>query len=139
MRNALFYRINTKLSLLVASAVMFGSVAELSAQVIQLIPAPGKYYTDDKAGNGIVFNYAAYMISNNTASSFPSVYVSITNIVSTNRIQLAPIDSGVRALGALAPGQTKMAAFFLKGPSFAANTDTLIGLTNRTHPFSVFD
>src|SRR5260370_10335985 len=139
MRNALFYRINTKLSLLVASAVMFGSVAELSAQVIQLIPAPGKYYTDDKAGNGIVYNYAAYMISNNTASSFSSVYVAITNIVSTNRIQLAPIDSGVRALGALAPGQAKMAAFFLKGPSFVTSSDTLIGLTNENHTINVFN
>src|SRR5260370_34330738 len=139
MRNALFYRINTKLSLLVASAVMFGSVAELSAQVIQLIPAPGKYYTDDKAGNGIVYNYAAYMISNNTASSFSSVYVAITNIVSTNRIELAPIDSGVRALGALAPGQAKMAAFFLKGPSFVTSSDTLIGLTNENHTIKVFN
>ena len=69
---------------------------------------------DDKAGNGIVFNYAAYTISNNTAATLPSVYVAITNIASTNRILLATNDSGVRALGTLAPSQTKMVGFYLK-------------------------
>lgn len=49
----------------------------VQAQVIRLISAPGKFYVDDKAGNGIVYNYAAYTISNNTASSFPSLYVAL--------------------------------------------------------------
>src|SRR5215470_87351 len=107
-------RMAGKITLLAAAALMLGS-AELSAQVIRCISAPGKFYVDDKAGIGIVYNYAAYTISNNTASTLPSVYVAITNIVSTNRINLVSVDSGVRALGSLTPGQTKMAAFFLKG------------------------
>src|SRR5205823_12649497 len=55
----------------------------VQAQQIHLVSSPGKFYVDDKAGNGIVYNYAAYLISNNTAATLPSVYVAITNIVST--------------------------------------------------------
>src|SRR5439155_18703493 len=99
-------------------AVMLLAPGAAPAQTIRLISSPGKFYVDDKAGNGIVYNYAAYTISNNTGVTLPSVYVAITNIVSTNRVTLASVDSGARALGALAPGQTKMAAFYLKGPSF---------------------
>src|SRR5690242_11425435 len=83
------------------AAALFGD-SRAAAQTIQLISAPGKFYVDDKAGNGIVYNYVAYTISNNTATTFPSIYVAITNIVSTNRITLASVDSGVRALGSLA-------------------------------------
>src|ERR1041385_6248719 len=118
---------------------LFVSSAPLCAQVIQRISSPGKFYVDDKAGNGVVYNYAAYTVSNNSAVTLPRVYVAITNIVNTNRITLATNDSGVRAMGSLAPGQTKMAAFFLKGPSFTGNSDTLTGLTNENHTIRVLD
>src|SRR6266478_4123812 len=129
----------SSLALLGAFAVALFGHSRACAQTIQLISAPGKFYVDDKAGNGIVYNYAAYTISNNAATTFPSIYVAITNIVSTNQITLASVDTGVRALGSLAPGQTKMAAFFLHGPSFAANTDTLTGLTNENHTIRVLN
>ena len=91
-------------------AVIFLAVAG-QAQIITRISTPGKFYVDDKSGNGIVYNYAAYTVSNNTGVNFPSLYVAITNIVSTNRILLASADTGVRALGSLSPGETKLAAF----------------------------
>ena len=87
------------LSLLAAAVLLFGGSANLSAQTIQRISSPGKFYVDDKAGIAMVYNYAAYVISNNTASRLPTIYVAITNIASTNLINLAPIESGVRALG----------------------------------------
>src|SRR5881628_1686215 len=80
-----------------ALAVMLLGCGGASAQTIRLISAPGKFYVDDKAGNGVVYNYVAYTISNNTAATIPSVYVAITNIVSTNRITLSSIDTGSRA------------------------------------------
>jgi hypothetical protein len=127
------------LTLLAAGALIFGSGANLPAQVIQRISSPGKFYVDDKAGIGLVYNYAAYTISNNTAARLPSIYVAITNIASTNLINLAPTESGVRALGSLAPGETKLAAFFLQGPNFTANTDTLLGLTNENHTINLLN
>src|SRR2546426_10991210 len=90
--------------LLVLVCALTGLVPAAQAQAIRLISAPGNFYGDDKAGNGILFNYAAYAISNDTGVAMPSVYVAITNIAATNRIQLAANDSGVRNLGALAPG-----------------------------------
>ncbi len=121
-------------------ALLAGALAsKVQAQVIQLITSPGNFYVDDKAGNGIVYNYAVYMISNNLATNIPSTYVVMTNIVSTNRILLATTDSGVRTLGALAAGQTKMAAFYLKGPSFTKGTDSLINLTNENHTIRVLN
>src|SRR6266404_2299775 len=121
-----------------AAAILFG-YGEAGAQVIIRVSAPGKFYVDDKASIGMVYNYAAYVISNNTAATFPSVYVAITNIVSTNMIQLATSDTGARALGALAPGQAKMAAFSLKGPGFTGNSQTLINLTNENHTIRVMN
>ena len=88
----------------VAAGLLLGH-GEAPAQVISRVSAPGKFYVDDKASIGLLFNYAAYLISNNTAATFPSVYVAITNIGSSNLIQIGASDTGVRALGALAPGQ----------------------------------
>src|SRR5947208_1482157 len=62
-----------------AAAILFG-YGEAGAQVITRVSAPGKFYVDDKASIGILYNYAAYVISNNTAVTIPSVYASITNI-----------------------------------------------------------
>ncbi|MSU57437.1 MAG: tandem-95 repeat protein [Pedosphaera sp.] len=145
----LFARLATNLSLgkgrfgllvaLVVLTVMAMGQGVASAQTIRLISAPGKFYVDDKSGNGIVYNYAGYTVSNNTAGTLPSVYVAITNIVSTNRITLSSIDSGARALGALAPGEVKMVAFYLKGPGFTGNSDTLTGLTNEIHTIRVLN
>src|SRR2546426_1597285 len=59
---------------IVALALLF-ACAETPAQTIQLISAPGKFYVDDKSGNGILYNYAAYTVSNNTAVTLPRVYV----------------------------------------------------------------
>src|ERR1051325_7203676 len=123
------------LLLCTCAALLFCS--EGSAQVIRRVSSPGKFYVDDKAGVGVVYNSAVYTISNNTATTFPGVFVAITNIVSTNRVQLTATDSGARALGALAPGQTKMAAYYLIGPSFTGNSDTLFGLTNENHTIRV--
>src|SRR5439155_11149204 len=109
------------------------SYGEAPAQVISRVSTPGKFYVDDKASIGLLFNYAAYLISNNTAATFPSVYVAITNIGSSNLIQIGASDTGVRALGALAPGQAKMAAFYLKGPSLTGNAQSLLNLTNENH------
>src|SRR6266566_989429 len=106
---------------------------DASAQIISRVSAPGKFYVDDKSSIGLLYNYAAYLISNNTAATLPSVYVAITNIGSTNLIQIGNSDTGVRALGALAPGQAKMAAFYLKGPSLTGNSQTLLNLTNENH------
>jgi len=105
------------------------------AQAIRLVSAPGSFYGDDKQGNGILNNYAAYAISNNTAVTLPSVYVAITNINSTNLIQLAASDPGVRFLGVLAPGQVKLAAFYLRGPSLTGSSFS--GLANETHTIQV--
>src|SRR5437016_10579016 len=71
----------------VAAAILLGH-AEARAQVISRVSAPGKFYVDDKASIGLLYNYAAYVISNNTAATFASVYVAITNIVGTNLIQI---------------------------------------------------
>src|SRR5690349_17306896 len=60
--------------LCLAVALLFG-FGEARAQVITRVSAPGKFYVDDKASLGLLFNYAAYMISNNTAATIPSVYV----------------------------------------------------------------
>src|SRR5947207_15310753 len=57
-----------------AAAILVG-YGEAGAQVVIRVSAPGKYYVDDKASIGLVYNYAAYIISNNTAATFPSVYV----------------------------------------------------------------
>jgi uncharacterized repeat protein (TIGR01451 family) len=108
------------------------------AQTIRRITAPGKFYVDDKDSNGVIYNYAVYTISNNTGINIPSTYVALTNIHPTNRIQLALTDNGVRTLGALAPGETKLAAFYLRGPSFTGNSDTLLNLTNETHSVQVW-
>src|SRR5882724_9472899 len=124
--------------LAVAAAILLGHV-EARAQIITRVSAPGKFYVDDKASIGMVYNYAAYVISNNTAATFPSVYVAITNIGSTNIIQLATSDTGARALGAIAPGQSKMAAFSLKGPGFTGNSDTLLNVTNENHTIRVMN
>src|SRR5437867_1885098 len=115
-----------------AAAILFG-YGEAGAQVISRVSTPGRFYVDDKASIGLLFNYAAYLISNNTAATFPSVYVAITNIGSSNLIQIGASDTGVRALGALAPGQAKMAAFYLKGPSLTGNAQSLLNLTNENH------
>ena len=124
---------------LAAFAVMLGALGVSHAQTIRRITAPGKFYVDDKQGAGIVYNYAVYMVSNNTASTIPSAYVALTNLIATNLISLSTNDSGVRPLGALAPGETKMAAFFLKGPSFTANSDSLYNTTNETHTIRVYN
>src|ERR1041384_5212366 len=116
----------------VGAAILLG-YGEARAPVISRVSAPGKFYVDDKASIGVLYNYAAYIISNDTATTFPSVYVAITNIASTNLIQLGTSDTGVRALGAIAPGQAKLAAFYLKGPSFTGNSQTLLNLTNENH------
>src|SRR5437868_1804392 len=50
--------INLK-TLLLGSVLLATTVApNVNAQVIRLISAPGKFYVDDKSGNGIVYNYA---------------------------------------------------------------------------------
>lgn len=112
------------------------------AQVIHRISAPGKFYVDNKDNGGVpadvVYNYAVYTISNNTGVTIPSIYVALTNIYPTNRIQLAPKDNGIRTLGALAPGETKLAAFYLKGPGFTGNSDTLLNVTNEVHSIQVW-
>src|SRR5205823_3009649 len=87
----------TRICLLAVATALLWSGGEVRAQIIRRVSAPGKYYADDKAGNGVVYNYAAYTISNNTAATVASVYVAITNIVSTNRITLANTDTGFRA------------------------------------------
>src|SRR5207249_2338796 len=38
-----------------------------------------------------------------------------------------------------APGASKMAAFFLKGPGFTGNSDTLTDLTNEVHTIRVLN
>ena len=74
MKNARFMSVNSFVSkalwLGVLVAVMLGQ-GGANAQTIRRITAPGKFYTDDKQNNGVVFNYAAYMISNSTASTLP--------------------------------------------------------------------
>ncbi|MFN3409497.1 MAG: Ig-like domain-containing protein, partial [Limisphaerales bacterium] len=112
---------------------------EASAQTITRVSAPGKFYVNDKAGAGVVYNYAIYAISNNTASPLVGPYVVITNLVPTNRITLAAQDTGVRPMGILAPGEVRLAAFYLKGPSFTGNSDTLLNVTNETHTIRVLD
>src|ERR1051325_4586171 len=66
------------LLLCTCAALLFCS--EGSAQVIRRVSSPGKFYVDDKAGVGVVYNYAVYTISNNTGTTFPGVLVAITNI-----------------------------------------------------------
>src|SRR5205809_8085649 len=66
-----------------AAAILVG-YGEAGAQVIIRVSAPGKFYVDDKASIGLLYNYSAYLISNNTAATLPSVYVAITNIASSN-------------------------------------------------------
>ena len=78
---------------LAAFAVMLGALGVSHAQTIRRITAPGKFYVDDKQGAGIVFNYAVYMISNNTASTIPSAYVALTNLIATNLISLSTNDA----------------------------------------------
>src|SRR5947207_2498285 len=51
----------------IAAAILLGNM-EAGAQVISRVSAPGKFYVDDKASIGIVYNYAAYVVSNNTAT-----------------------------------------------------------------------
>ncbi|TAL07200.1 MAG: tandem-95 repeat protein, partial [Verrucomicrobia bacterium] len=109
------------------------------AQTITRVSAPGKYYVDDKAGAGIVYNYEAFMISNNTASTLSNIYVVATNFVSTNMITLGTTDRGVRAVGDIPAGQARMAAFYLKGPSFTGNSDTVSGLTNENHTIRILN
>jgi len=94
---------------------------------------------DNKAGVGVVCNYAIYAISNNTAGNLVSVYVSMSDLVGTNLIRLADTDNGLRQLGALAPGQTKLAAFYLQGPGFTGNSDTLLDVTNVYHSVKVYN
>src|SRR6266567_2846223 len=62
----------------VAAAILLSHV-QAPAQVISRVSAPEKFFVDDKASLGLLFNYAAYMVSNNTAATIPSVYVAITN------------------------------------------------------------
>ena len=124
--------------IVMTSVVLLGN-CETQGQVVNRVSAPGKFFVDDKSSLGLLYNYAAYMISNNTAATIPSVYVSITNIAGTNLIQLASTDTGVRALGALSPGQAKMAAFYLKGPSLTANAQSLLNLTNENHTIFVLN
>lgn len=123
---------------IVAIALLGLFTVQSEAQTIRRITAPGKFYVDDKDSNGVVYNYAVYTISNNTGINIPSVYVALTNIYPTNRIQLASTDNGVRPLGALAPGETKLAAFYLRGPSFTGNSDTLLNVTNEVHSVQVW-
>lgn len=122
-------------------AMMLGWISgpEARAQVMHLASAPGKFYVDDKAGAGVVYNYAVYAISNNSAGPLTGLYVVLTNLVPTNRVTLASTDTGVRALGNLAPGQTRLAAFYLRGPSFTGNSQTLLNLTNETHEIRILD
>src|SRR5688572_4679033 len=86
------------LARLAFALVLLFTAGETSAQVIRRVSAPGKFYVDNKLDGGvpadIIYNYAIYTISNNTATTFPGMYVAITNIVSTNRVQLAPTDTG---------------------------------------------
>jgi uncharacterized repeat protein (TIGR01451 family) len=130
-------RIGYLLWLAILAGTLIGPIST-EAQTIRRISAPGKFYVDDKDSNGVIYNYAVYTISNNTGVNIPSTYVALTNIYPTNRIQLSPTDNGVRPLGALAPGQTKLAAFYLKGPSFTGNSDTLLNLTNEVHSIQVW-
>jgi uncharacterized repeat protein (TIGR01451 family) len=122
--------------LFLALAILLASVFGMQAQTVRRVSSPGKFYVDDKASAGIVYNYAVYAISNNTSSNIVSAYVALTNLVATNMIKLASTDSGVRALGALAPGQTKLAAFYLQGPSFTGNSDTILN-ANEPHTIQV--
>jgi hypothetical protein len=73
------------------------------AQVFQRVSAPGKFYADDKASAGLLFDYAAYLVSNNTASTLSNIYVVATSLVSTSLIQLEDSDTGVRAIGVSCP------------------------------------
>ena len=122
-----------------ALAVALLALGGAQAQTIRRITAPGKFYVDDKQSAGIVYNYAVYAISNSTSTNIVSAYVVMTNMIATNLITLASTETGVRSLGALAPGQTKLAAFYLKGPSFTGNSDTLINVTNETHTIRVYN
>src|SRR2546426_33016 len=57
----------------VAAALLFGH-GEARAQTINRVSAASKFYVDDKASAGLVYNYAVYSISNNTATTFPGLY-----------------------------------------------------------------
>src|SRR5882762_1637803 len=62
--------------LALAAALLVGHSAA-RAQVIRRVSAPEKFFVDDKSSVGLLYNYAAYIISNNTAATIPSVYVAI--------------------------------------------------------------
>src|SRR5438094_6963793 len=57
-----------------AAAILVG-YCEAGAQVIIRVSAPGKFYVDDRASIGLLYNYSAYLISKNTAATLPSLYV----------------------------------------------------------------
>src|SRR5205807_474273 len=69
------------------------------------------FYSD--IGHSLDAMYVSYQITNGDAVTYPSVYVTASNF-GGGIVSLGGGDTGARAIGALAPGQTKTAFFFMK-------------------------
>ena len=88
------------------------------------------FYCDFSKAPNLTSMYVAYQITNDTATNYPNVYVTATNFVG-GVVTLSTNDNGVTNLGALAPGASKMAFFFLQ--------TTGATLTAQTHDIKVYN
>src|SRR5215212_9975938 len=86
------------------------------------------FYTD--FGANIRGMYVSYQILNNSATSYPDVWVAVDTFTGAS-VSLAPNEDGIVQLGPMAAGATKTAYFYIQA---TANTATPQTHTVRVYP-----
>src|SRR5438067_1810868 len=79
------------------------------------------FYSD--IGHSLDAMYVSYQITNGDAVTYPSVYVTASGFTG-GIVSLGGGDTGTRALGSIAPGQTRTAFFFVKATAGTAIAQT---------------
>ncbi len=98
-----------RLPLLALALLLIGS-ATAQAFTITRTSSP-KFYTD--IGKNMQGMYVSYQITNNGGTSYTDVWVGADTFTG-GFVSLAPGEDGLIQLGAMAPGQTKTAFFYLQ-------------------------
>lgn len=104
-----------KLPLLLLALLCLGTVTA-QAFTITRTSSP-KFYTD--FGKNISGMYVSYQITNNGGTNYADVWVAADTFTG-GVVSLAPGEDGIVQLGAMAPGQTKTAFFYLRATSNTA-------------------
>ena len=80
--------------------------------LIQRVSSP-IFYNDPGNNPSLTCAYAGYRVTNASLTSYPDVWVGIGSFAG-GVVNLAPTDDGVLHLGPMAPGQSRMAYFYLQ-------------------------